>query len=305
MLLRNLWWRAGAVSIFSCWIRIELRVVLFIPLLAHGSFFLKDLVVLKYFIIQGVRGLLILSLLFFRFTQDFSRRSAMGVIFVFILKTGTFPFFQWVVSLGERVSWYPLFILLSLQKIIPLIFITYFCSRVVELISIIGWAVLPILVVNRKKIKPVVIMSSVFLFLAILCSLCGSTFKWKSLMLLYLLTLGPLASMGDRSDNLKRSLGGCASPAFLVSWRVLLLRLIGLPPLPGFLIKVELFRLVIERRFVLTIAFLAGSIVMTWVYVNLWFLLIIARANLRVERLSRGTAAVVAAATLLGAVLLV
>ena len=91
----------------------------------------------------------------------------------------------------------------------------------------------------------------------------------------------------------------------LFSWRVLLLRLIGLPPLPGFLIKVELFRLVIERRFVLTIAFLAGSIVMTWVYVNLWFLLIIARANLRVERLRRGTAAVVAAATLLGAVLLV
>ena len=113
-------------------------MVLFMPLLIHGSFFLKEVVVLKYFIIQSVRGLLILSLLFTGLSQDLTAITRFRIMLIFILKTGTFPFFQWVVSLGERISWYPLFILLSVQKIIPLIFISHFCSREIELVALIG-----------------------------------------------------------------------------------------------------------------------------------------------------------------------
>jgi hypothetical protein len=74
--------------------RMELRVVLFIPLLSHRMFFLKDIIILKYFIIQRVSGLLILRLIFFSFTQQLTGGAIAGATLVFILKTGTFPFFQ-------------------------------------------------------------------------------------------------------------------------------------------------------------------------------------------------------------------
>lgn len=304
IILRNLWWRAGAVSVFSCWMRMELRVVLFIPLLSHRMFFLKDIIILKYFIIQRVSGLLILRLIFFSFTQQLTGGAIAGATLVFILKTGTFPFFQWVISLGERISWYPLFVLLSLQKIIPLTLIAHFCRRVLEVVSFVGWVTLPLLVLVRKKIKPVVVISSVFMFLAILCSLCSSSFKWKRLMLLYLLTLLPLVRMGDTPVSLKNTLVSCTPLSLLVRWRVVLLRLIGLPPLPGFLIKIEVFNLVLEGGVALASTFLVGRIIITWVYINLWFLLISMSVGISLERVRREVATCSVALPLLRAFLL-
>ena len=274
LLTRNLWWRMGAPSIFTCWIRIELSVVLFMPLLIHGSFFLKEVVVLKYFIIQSVRGLLILSLLFTGFSQDLTAITRFRIMLIFILKTGTFPFFQWVVSLGERISWYPLFILLSVQKIIPLIFISHFCSREIELVALIGWAVLPLLVMSTKKIKSLVTVSSIFMFLAILCSLCRSVFKWKNLIILYLLALCPVRVLGDSPLRLKVFTLGSGASSYLAGWRVVLLSFMGVPPLPGFLVKAELFRILLERRVTMSMVFLSGRMLIVWVYLNLWFLII-------------------------------
>ena len=245
------------------------------PLLIYGSFFLKEVIVLKYFIIQSVRGLLILSLLFAGFSQDLTSVSRFRLMLIFILKTGTFPFFQWVVSLGERISWYPLFILLSVQKIIPLMFIVHFCSREIELVALVGWAVLPFLVLSMKKIKSLVVVSSVFLFLAILSSLCRSTFKWKNLMIMYLLTLSPIMVLGDSPLRLKIFTLGSGASSYLAGWRVVLLRFIGMPPLPGFLVKAELFSVMLERRVILSRIFLFGRMIIVWVYLNLWFLIII------------------------------
>ena len=203
------------------------------------------------------------------------------LMLIFILKTGTFPFFQWIVSLGERVSWYPLFILLSVQKIIPLIFIIHFCRREIELVALTGWVVLPILVINSKKIKPLIVVSSVFLFLAILCSLCSSTFKWKNLILLYIITLAPIAALGDRPLGLKITISGCGVSSCLFGWRVVLLSFIGMPPLPGFLIKVELFSVILESRIILSVIFLSGRIIIIWIYLNLWFLILIPISTIR------------------------
>jgi len=44
---------------------------------------------------------------------------------------------------------------------------------------------------------------------------------------------------------------------------VVLLRLIGLPPLPGFLIKIEVFNLVLEGGVALASTFLVGRIIIT------------------------------------------
>lgn len=85
---------------------------------------------------------------------------------------------------------------------------------------------------------------------------------------------------------------------------MVLLRLIGLPPLPGFLIKIEVFNLVLEGGVALASTFLVGRIIITWVYINLWFLLISMSVGLSLERVRREVAAYSVALPLLRAFLL-
>ena len=109
-------------SRFIMWISLEMNILGFLPLMSfNGNKILENTI--KYFLIQGISSSVflifsILSILFYRDLFD------LVLLISLIVKLGSSPFHMWFISLIGVVSLNTLFILSTIQKLIPLIIIS-------------------------------------------------------------------------------------------------------------------------------------------------------------------------------------
>ena len=120
-------------SRFIIWIRLEINILRFLPIISSGvNIELENSV--KYFIIQSWASIIFLMRIFFC-NYLFNRFYMLLVIRIFI-KLGVSPFHTWFISILKTCSLYILIFLSTIQKLIPLIILNniyfyinifYFC----------------------------------------------------------------------------------------------------------------------------------------------------------------------------------
>nr|QQQ88516.1 NADH dehydrogenase subunit 2 [Hyalella sp. 1356B] len=230
----------SANSWFIIWVGLEMNLIFFIPLMLSKTNKYSSEASIKYFLVQAFTSVLIIS------SSLILSESYLMVEYVLLsaifLKTGSAPFHQWLPSLVEGLSWGCLMILFILQKVSPLLLVSFLLKEtlsyslvytVIVACAVIG-SVGGLMSVSLRKIMA---YSSISHMSWVLSSMLLSNFGWVSYYVMYSLvlicTLSVFNSMKMYTIN-QLTLSSVKSR--LVSG-ISLLSLGGLPPFTGFVPK--------------------------------------------------------------------
>jgi len=258
-MILNTVWGCTTSSYLTCWIAIELNLLIFLPIIALGARGRGPMVTLKYIIIQSLSGLLILLGLLISIHRSGREVIKSIISIVFILKIGGFPFMHWALIIGAVVDWVSLTIILTIQKVLPLLIISNLVYHNLQPLCVLRWLILPLLATKSLKLKIVIIISSTFNLIAILSTFSIRGHKWLRLLILYLISTIPIIlfrGIVNLKNGAAKSINRKLSSGLGV---LILLRMMGVPPLPGFFFKVEVLALIIiEGNYFLGTALVTG-----------------------------------------------
>ena len=194
------------------------------------------------------------------------------LILLIFLKLGLWPFQFWVFSFVKILSWENFFILISLQKIIPILIIINFRIknyRLFYLLNMINF-IYPIFYINRKNFQKIFIVSSISFFSLILILFN----KEISINILFIyFTQIYLLIKFFRNWNIYSSYSLLyyslnSSSIFLLI--ILLLSIAGFPPFYIFFLKyITFYIIIVKENIIIFLIFLLSSIFLRYLYINI------------------------------------
>ena len=268
---------------FGAWVCLEINLLCFVCWLGLNEARGRG-GPLKYFVVQSLgSGLLLAGVLF-----SSMQTSVAWFLFIssLLLKLGAAPLQGWLISLVGYLSWPSIFLLRSVQKILPTYFFFLLSQGPLFLIARIGALVGVLGGVLQISLKKIFGYSSVLAARWLLRS-----HGWHPA----LIYLGAYASAffilcklfhgygWERESQVNRL---ALSRGALISYFVILLRIAGIPPMLGFYAKLGvLVSLVARKGGLIIVALLRGSAGFLYVYVRLGLnLLGLGRQSLRGEQ---------------------
>nr|BCD33781.1 NADH dehydrogenase subunit 2 [Geothelphusa sakamotoana]BCD33783.1 NADH dehydrogenase subunit 2 [Geothelphusa sakamotoana]BCD33785.1 NADH dehydrogenase subunit 2 [Geothelphusa sakamotoana]BCD33786.1 NADH dehydrogenase subunit 2 [Geothelphusa sakamotoana]BCD33789.1 NADH dehydrogenase subunit 2 [Geothelphusa sakamotoana] len=271
-------------SWFSIWIGLELNMLSFIPLITIKMNFYFSESALKYFLIQALGStLFILSSCMF---LSFPQMSPPLLLTSLFLKLGSAPFHFWFPQVMSGLIWPQAIILMTLQKIPPMILISYL-SMNSNLIQIISFSAILSAIIgalggfNTTQLRKILAFSSINHMSWMLISISISDTFWTFYFLFYsmislsIVVLFNILQTYTLSDLMKFNQTNSIH-SLLIPFN--LLSLGGLPPLAGFIPKWMLIQLLINNNFYFTLIFLLSSTLITlyfYLRITIFFLLLI------------------------------
>ena len=244
------------------WIGFELTLIGFLPIFRSNAVVNEGII--KYFLVQaGGSSLFLLS---FFVTNDMAR-----IVFLvrIILKLGLFPFYQWVPLVMRSLSWPGCYLLITFQKLGPLLMVVnirWELTYVALLLGAIRVLVRGLLGFNQRKFRPLMAYSSVAHTGWLLCA-CVISLKILALYLLGYMYVSAIlfnifntnysGGIISSSKNLKRN--------YMVN--TLLIGLAGIPPFTVFFLKVQLMAFLSLNPLVLGVIIL-GTVMAIYYYLT-------------------------------------
>nr|YP_010598395.1 NADH dehydrogenase subunit 2 [Citharomantis falcata]UIX55339.1 NADH dehydrogenase subunit 2 [Citharomantis falcata] len=124
-----------ANSWMGAWMGLEINLLSFIPLLSSNKNMLSTESSLKYFLIQAIASSVLLFLILlktsnlemFYLTKNWPWNNL--IMIPLLMKIACAPFHWWLPSVVEGLSWMNCFMILSIQKIAPLVMISYMITN--------------------------------------------------------------------------------------------------------------------------------------------------------------------------------
>lgn len=99
----------------------EILTLLFLGLVFTQSRPARGVVMMKYFLLQRARGLVILGVLISTISHNLSLMLVFTI--VLFIKLGVPPFHLWALGVGQELDYFNLFIFSSFIKLVPLLFL--------------------------------------------------------------------------------------------------------------------------------------------------------------------------------------
>nr|YP_010602047.1 NADH dehydrogenase subunit 2 [Ocellarnaca fuscotessellata]WAM61676.1 NADH dehydrogenase subunit 2 [Ocellarnaca fuscotessellata] len=270
-------------SWFSAWMGLEINLLSFIPLMTNSKNILSTEATLKYFLIQALAS--IIFLFSTTLMQLFSINSSimpnnffmMLITSTLLLKMGAAPFHFWFPGTMEGLNWKNCLILMTWQKIAPLILLSYllkmniFTSTVIILSVIIG----SLGGLNQTSLRKLLAYSSInHLGWMIAAMACGENL-WELYFIVYtFLTLSLIFMFSTHQIfHLNQSfLTLNSTNSFKLLLYLTLLSLGGLPPFLGFLPKwMVIESLVSTNSSFITIVMVIMTLITLFYYIRLTF----------------------------------
>ena len=247
-------------SLLNIWLIIEINTILFLSILCSSSAGRKRII--KYFIIQAAASItIVLSLLLVSSNTTFSLLLAQGSL---VIKLGAIPGHIWYISIIQDLKWLNIFILSTIQKIIPLRILSrlspHFAITVFILISRLGG----LLGTKSRSIKRLLAYSGVLN----VGWLLGSTMSINSFLfffLCYFFTIrGVVHILSSNESALMLDSKSGFSSADTIFMGALLLSLAGLPPFINFWAKLLVLKVIIFRSILRAIVGFILTIITRW-----------------------------------------
>nr|AMH85487.1 NADH dehydrogenase subunit 2 [Microsepsis sp. ACMJ-2016] len=157
----------SANSWLGAWMGLEINLLSFIPLMSDNNNLVSTEASLKYFLTQALASsvLLFAVILFMlenHFTFQINNYSSWIILSSLLLKSGTAPFHFWFPNVMEGLSWMNSLILMTWQKIAPLMLISYLIIKPLLICSIFLSAVIGALGgFNQTSLRKLMAFSSI------------------------------------------------------------------------------------------------------------------------------------------------
>lgn len=237
----------------------------FIPIIINSKNLFSSESRLKYFLTQAIASsiflfIIIVYFLFLNLKTSNLRLISVSLCSTIMLKIGAAPFHFWFPRVIEGLSWFTNFVLITWQKIAPLIIISYIINFTILMVSIFFAIIFGRLGgLNQTSLRKLIAFSSINHLGWIFAAIIFNQIIWTTYFRFYLiLNLRIIFIFNNfKLINLRQTFSiFYSSPLIKLSLFITLLSLGGLPPFLGFFPKWIIIELIITKKIFLLVNFI-------------------------------------------------
>nr|QZR92095.1 NADH dehydrogenase subunit 2 [Uroleucon erigeronensis] len=247
----------SASNWLSMWMGLELNLFSIIPILNFKSSIYSIEATMKYFLIQAFASILLLIFLINK-NFLFLNNNNILILMSLLMKLSLMPFHLWLPSMMEGLNWISCLLMMTWQKITPLIMISYLNinKNMIFLISLISMN--SIFGLNQNSMRKIMAMSSINNTTWMLFAILMNENLWINYFLIYsMLNFLIIKMFNNYNINYINQMKLFNLNFFfkLNMW-MLILSIMGLPPMMGFLMKWMLIKTLIYNKMYIIIMML-------------------------------------------------
>uniref|UniRef100_UPI003001E73E NADH dehydrogenase subunit 2 n=1 Tax=Parotis ogasawarensis TaxID=3112172 RepID=UPI003001E73E len=266
-------------SWFGCWIGLEINLLSFIPLINNSNNILSSEASLKYFLVQSIASINLLFCIILKMIliKNFEMNNFLSIMInsSLLMKMGSAPFHFWFPNIVEGLSWFNNFILMTWQKITPIILLSYYFNKNFLIIIIIMNSVIGAIGgLNQTSLRKLMAFSSINNLSWMIASMMISENLWLfyftiySFMISIMCFLFYLMNMFFINQLFFMNINYMIKLSLMINF----LSLGGLPPFIGFFPKWIIINfLLLNKLFFLTFILIMMSLIMLFFYIRILY----------------------------------
>nr|WJR82413.1 NADH dehydrogenase subunit 2 [Rhipicephalus microplus] len=256
-------------SWFIYWLMMEMNMMSFIPLM--NNYKLKNLnAMITYFVVQAFS-----SSLFFISAFQYNMMQIEFFLFLInvsiLIKLGMIPFHLWLISISEMLHFNSILILLTMQKIIPLLIAEKFMNNSLIPLFTMSTFFASFLAMKHKLMKKILIFSSISHQGWILCLLVKKFNFWIAYLMLYFIIFFNIIKIFNKhsiiffSDFMKKKM----KTEIKIKMIMLMMSLGGMPPFLGFFMKIVSIYLLMSLNLIFIFMLILSSLLNLFFYMRM------------------------------------
>nr|YP_010439630.1 NADH dehydrogenase subunit 2 [Pida apicalis]UTC33522.1 NADH dehydrogenase subunit 2 [Pida apicalis] len=268
----------SANSWLGCWIGLEINLLSFIPLISNSNNLLASEASLKYFLIQSIASINFLFSILLNLIKmnNFEMNFFISIMInsSMLMKMGSAPFHFWFPNIIEGLSWFNNFILMSWQKISPMIILSYYLNKNFIFIIIILNVIIGALGgLNQTSLRKLMAFSSINNLGWMISSIMISENLWILFFFIYTLMISIMCFFFNMMNMffINQLFINNINSLIKINLMINFLSLGGLPPFIGFFPKWIIINFLINNNFL----FLIFIMIMTSLIVLFFYIRII------------------------------
>nr|YP_010417073.1 NADH dehydrogenase subunit 2 [Lacera noctilio]USC54660.1 NADH dehydrogenase subunit 2 [Lacera noctilio] len=264
-------------SWFGCWIGLEINLLSFIPLISNSNNLLATEASLKYFLTQSIASInfLFSILMKMMLLKNFEMNFFLSIMInsSMLMKMGASPFHFWFPNIVEGLSWFNNFILMTWQKITPMIILSYYFNKSFILIIIMLNAIIGALGgLNQTSLRKIMAFSSINNLSWMLSSIMISENLWMFYLFMYSFMISIMCSIFFFLNMfyINQLFINNMNPLIKINLLINFLSLGGLPPFIGFFPKWIIINfLIMNQMYFLTFILIMMSLILLFFYIRI------------------------------------
>nr|YP_010274839.1 NADH dehydrogenase subunit 2 [Gerosis phisara]YP_010968380.1 NADH dehydrogenase subunit 2 [Gerosis sinica]UJV31534.1 NADH dehydrogenase subunit 2 [Gerosis phisara]WNO18697.1 NADH dehydrogenase subunit 2 [Gerosis sinica] len=267
----------SANSWMGCWIGLEINLLSFIPLISNSKNLLSSEASLKYFLIQTIASINFLFSILMNMTlmKNFEINNLFSILInsSMMMKMGSAPFHFWFPNIIEGMSWLNCFILMSWQKITPMILLSYYMNNYfLMLIMMINVIIGAIGGINQTSLRKLMSFSSINNLGWMMFAIMISEFLWLLYFFIYTFMISIMCFIFYIMNIY------FINQLFIFNMNMMLkfflfinfLSMGGLPPFLGFFPKWIMINFMISNKFyIISFIFILMSLITLFFYIRI------------------------------------
>nr|YP_010526986.1 NADH dehydrogenase subunit 2 [Marumba sperchius]UXR12323.1 NADH dehydrogenase subunit 2 [Marumba sperchius] len=264
-------------SWFGCWIGLEINLLSFIPLISNSNNLLSSEASLKYFLTQSIASMNFLFSILIKFIlmKNFEMNNFISIMInsSLLMKMGSTPFHFWFPNISEGLSWFNNFILMSWQKISPMILLSYYFNiNFMYMIIILNVIIGAVGGLNQTSLRKMMAFSSINNLGWMIFSLMISNNLWIFYFTMYSILISIMFFLFYILNMFFINQLFINNMNFMIKLNLFInfLSLGGLPPFIGFLPKWIIINfLMINKFYLLTFIMVMSSLITIYFYIRI------------------------------------
>nr|YP_010443258.1 NADH dehydrogenase subunit 2 [Polypogon tarsicrinata]UTE83777.1 NADH dehydrogenase subunit 2 [Polypogon tarsicrinata] len=264
-------------SWLGCWIGLEINLLSFIPLISNSNNLLSTEASLKYFLTQSIASInfLFSILLQMILLKNFEMNYFISIMInsSMLMKMGSTPFHFWFPNIVEGLSWFNNFLLMTWQKITPMIILSYYFNKNFIYIIIIFNVIIGALGgLNQTSLRKLMAFSSINNLGWMLMSIMISENLWMFYLFMYSFMISIMCfsfymlNMFFINQLFINNLNSLMKINLFINF----LSLGGLPPFIGFFPKwIVINFLMINQLYFLIFIMIMSSLIVLFYYIRI------------------------------------
>nr|YP_009459882.1 NADH dehydrogenase subunit 2 [Hydropsyche orris]AUT18147.1 NADH dehydrogenase subunit 2 [Hydropsyche orris] len=279
LLMFSIFYIISSNSWINCWIGLEINTLSFLTLVFNKKFLINSEFIVKYYLIQSISSinfLFFILLINFNFINSniFYNLIIINLNLSLLIKMGSAPFHFWLISIIEGISWYNTFILLTLQKIPPMILISYYLNfKILIIIIILNCFFGSLGGLNQLNLQKIMTYSSIYNFSWMFSSISISQSIFFFFLFIYsLIILNLIIFFSKMNLFFINQLYMFKSQKYILFIIFInLLSLGGLPPFLGFITKWIISMYMIQTLNLIVLIMILSSLINLYYYIQLMY----------------------------------
>nr|YP_010374279.1 NADH dehydrogenase subunit 2 [Tholosanus proximus]QVD38901.1 NADH dehydrogenase subunit 2 [Tholosanus proximus] len=257
----------------SMWMGLELNMMSFIPLILNEPNKSKSEAAMMYFLVQSISSMLLMSMILLNMCKYLLDPKMINMIINIsvLIKLGAAPFHLWMPEIMSKLSWINCMILMTWQKLAPMMMISNLNNSLIINISIICSIIIGSLGgINQMSLRKMMGYSSIN-HLGWMLAINKSMNLWMMYIIIYSILTSMLCYMFNNYKMFFMNQVSNINMSIMekLSFFIMMLSMGGLPPFMGFLPKwITIQNMMNEKEFMIMFIMIMFSLVNLMYYLR-------------------------------------